>query len=73
MMTILDEVANSSKYDSLELVEYYEWIARVALKYYQLRKEHGLHDAGTRQQGGWRQKMPIRVMAAMRCIGSLYM
>ena len=38
MMTILDEIHQSSKYEHIELVEFYEWIARVAFKYYDIKK-----------------------------------
>ena len=37
-MTVLDEKKNESKYEHILLVEYYEWIARVAFKYYDLQK-----------------------------------
>lgn len=42
MMTILDEMHDSRKYDSLLQVEFYEWIARVAFRYFDRRKERGL-------------------------------
>ncbi len=38
MMTVLNEVKFSKKYDHLVLVEYYEWVARVAFKYYDRKK-----------------------------------
>lgn len=38
MMTILDENRHESKYYHILLVEYYEWIARIAFKYSELRK-----------------------------------
>ena len=39
MMTVLDEIHHDSKYQHILLVEFYEWIARVAIKYYQLNQE----------------------------------
>lgn len=36
MMTVLDEIHHDAKYQHILLVEFYEWIARVAIKYYQL-------------------------------------
>ena len=38
MMTILDEIHQESKYDHILLVEFYEWIARIAFKYSELKK-----------------------------------
>lgn len=38
MMTILDEIHQESKYDHLELVEFYEWIARIALRHADIKK-----------------------------------
>lgn len=45
MMTILDEIHDIRKYDHILLVEYYEWIARVAFRHADLKKaELSLHD-----------------------------
>ena len=38
MMTVHDEIRNSSKYDRILLVEFYEWIARVAIRYSKMKK-----------------------------------
>ena len=45
-MTVLDEVQLSKKYMHIELVEYYEWIARVSFNYYDLRKAKGISFGG---------------------------
>lgn len=39
MMTILNEHNNQSKYNHLLLVEYYEYMARIAFRYYELESE----------------------------------
>ena len=39
-MTVLDEIHCSPKYNHIELVEFYEWIARVAFRYADLKKAH---------------------------------
>ena len=36
MMTVLDEIHTGDKYYHILLVEFYEWIARVAIKYSEL-------------------------------------
>lgn len=38
MMTVLDEIHQISKYEHIILVEFYEWIARIAIKYSELKK-----------------------------------
>ena len=38
MMTVLDEIHANRKYDHIELVEFYEWIARIAFRYTELKK-----------------------------------
>lgn len=40
MMTVLDEINNRKKYESIVLVEFYEWIARVAFRLSDLKKAH---------------------------------
>ena len=37
MMTVIDEYHDEFKYEHILVVEYYEWIARVAIKYYELK------------------------------------
>ena len=39
MMTVLDEVHNTQKYNHIVLPEYYEWIARISFRYYDLKKQ----------------------------------
>lgn len=41
MMTVLDEHKHSKKYQHILLPEYYEFLGRVAFRYYEIRKEHG--------------------------------
>ena len=36
-MTVIDEIYHDSKYHHILLVEFYEWIARVAFKYSELK------------------------------------
>ena len=38
MMTILDETLDNDKYNHIVLVEFYEWIARVAFRLVDLKK-----------------------------------
>lgn len=37
MMTVIDEIHDESKYYHILAVEFYEWIARIALIYHQLK------------------------------------
>lgn len=56
MMTILDEARHSSKYEHILLVEYYEWVARIALKYAELKKQ-ALQAAGVNMQDAFRHEI----------------
>ena len=38
MMTVLDEFTQQSKYYHILLVEFYEWIARIAIIYFHLQR-----------------------------------
>lgn len=39
MMTVLDENNKGDKYHHLQITEFYEWIARIALRYHELKNE----------------------------------
>jgi len=50
MMTVIDEDADSGKYQHLLLPEFYEWIARVALRYFALLTNQDSLDEAAQHQ-----------------------
>ena len=56
MMTILDENRQGSKYDHILLVEYYEFLPRIALRYSELKNKQ-LADQGINKPEGFRHEI----------------
>ena len=54
MMTILDEHKDQDKYQHLLLVEYYEYVARLAFRHHDLAVEYGITQARPRQSNNYR-------------------